>query len=186
MHLLLLSLGDGALTRFVAECVSKPASDVRIGVVAGAGRELLEDRGYTTVDDFGFGDVDAVYVGGGNTFRILADLQRSGMDLELSERVRAGLPYIGLSAGSVIVGPDIEPAGLLDDPTEAPDLACTAGFGLIDQVVVPHAGGMLPAYPSSLIAETLRIYGPRFPLLPVDDDQAVEIHDSTLRVIRSP
>jgi len=186
LHLLLLSLGDGALTRFVAERVSKPASDVRIGVVAGAGRELLHDRGYTTVDDFSFDDVDAVYVGGGNTFRILGDLRRSGMDLELAARVRAGLPYIGLSAGSVIVGPDIEPAALLDDPAEAPELGSTAGLGLIDQVVIPHAGGMLPAYPSSLIAQTLRTYGPRFPLLPVDDDQAVEVHDSTLRLIRSP
>jgi dipeptidase E len=186
LHLLLLSLGDGALTRFVAESVSTPASDVRIGIVAGAGRELLEDRGYSTVDDFSLDEVDAVYVGGGNTFRILADLRCSGMDRELTEKVHAGLPYIGLSAGSVIVGPDIEPAGLLDDPSAAPDLHSTAGFGLIDQVVVPHAGGVLPAYPSSLIAETLRTYGPRFPLLPVDDDQAVEVHGSTLRVVRSP
>ncbi|GEE02290.1 hypothetical protein nbrc107696_27360 [Gordonia spumicola] len=185
MHLLLLSLGDGALPRFVAECVPRPASQVRIGLLGGVGRELLEDRGFATVDRFEFDDVDAVYLGGGNTFAILADLRASGRDIELADRVRAGLPYIGLSAGSVIAGPDISPASVLDDPTQAPDLPDTAGLGLIDEVIVPHAGGMLPAYPPSLIAETMRSFGDRYPLLPLDDDQAVEVHGSNVHVVPS-
>ncbi len=185
MHLLLLSLGDGALPRFVAECVRKPAASVRIGIVAGAGRELLEDRGFQTVDDFAFDDVDAVYVGGGNTFAILADLRARGIDRELAERVHAGLPYIGLSAGSVIVGPDVEPAALLDDPADAPGLVDTTGLRLIDRVVVPHAGGMLPAYPSSLITETLDTYGSRFDLVPLDDDQALLVTPDSQEIVAS-
>ena len=34
------------------------------------------------------------------------------------DAVRAGLPYIGVSAGAAVAGPDIAPLALLDDPAE--------------------------------------------------------------------
>jgi dipeptidase E len=63
---------------------------------------------------------DAFYVGGGNTFRLLARLQETGLLDLLRERARAGIPYIGASAGSCIAGlsirttndmPIVEPRG---------------------------------------------------------------------------
>ncbi|NKF32480.1 type 1 glutamine amidotransferase-like domain-containing protein, partial [Pseudomonas sp. BGM005] len=50
--------------------------------------------------------IDAVYVAGGSTFALLEALRVTGNDVVLADRVRAGLPYIGLSAGSIIAGPD--------------------------------------------------------------------------------
>ena len=41
------------------------------------------------------GEVDAVAVGGGNTFQLLAQLQRRGLLDVLRDRIVAGLPYIG-------------------------------------------------------------------------------------------
>jgi dipeptidase E len=73
-----------------------------------AGRRVLEEA-------------DGVFVGGGNTFRLLDRLQRSDLAAPLAERVRAGLPYLGASAGTVITAPTmrttndmpiVEPASL--------------------------------------------------------------------------
>ena len=50
---------------------------------------------------------EAVFVGGGNTFRLLDTLQRLGLVAPLAARVRAGLPYLGASAGTAIAAPSI-------------------------------------------------------------------------------
>jgi dipeptidase E len=59
------------------------------------------------VTDDGVERADAVFVGGGNTFRLLKTLQERGMIALLRECVRDGLPYVGSSAGSVITAPTI-------------------------------------------------------------------------------
>jgi len=50
---------------------------------------------------------EAIFVGGGNTFRLLRTLQTRNLLDPIRDRVRAGIPYIGSSAGSVIAAPTI-------------------------------------------------------------------------------
>lgn len=52
-------------------------------------------------------DAPAFFVGGGNTFRLLERMQRTGLVDLIRNRVLAGVPYLGASAGSVIAGPSI-------------------------------------------------------------------------------
>lgn len=45
-------------------------------------------------------EADAVFVGGGNTFRLLTALYRTGLLTAIQKRAQAGMPYIGSSAGT--------------------------------------------------------------------------------------
>ena len=78
--------------------------------------------------------VDAVFIGGGNTFRLLKALQ----DLELLEpirrKVKSGAPYIGSSAGSNVAGPTIKTTK--DMPIVQP--RSFDSLGLVPFQISPH------------------------------------------------
>lgn len=52
-------------------------------------------------------ELQAVFIGGGNTYHLLARLHAAGLLPPLAARVRDGMPYIGSSAGSNVAGPNI-------------------------------------------------------------------------------
>jgi len=77
-------------------------------------RERYDKLGYNlfSVNDYdnaheAVESAEAVFIGGGNTFVLLNGLYKAGLIEELRERVEAGLPYIGTSAGSNVAGPTI-------------------------------------------------------------------------------
>jgi len=129
--------------------------------------------------------LDALYVASGSTFALLEALKTTGNDAVIIDHVRAGLPYIGTSAGSIIAGPDIAPASLMDDPADGPLLQDTQGLALVDTTVVPHADGLLPPYPPELIDRILETYGVEHRLQPLRDDQALLVDARGAQVIAS-
>ncbi len=52
-------------------------------------------------------EAEAVFVGGGNTFRLLAALYRHDLLEPIRRRVAEGMPYIGSSAGSIVACPSL-------------------------------------------------------------------------------
>ena len=60
-------------------------------------------------------EFDAIYVGGGNTFYLLKKIKEMGFDKLIRRFVALGKLYVGVSAGSMIAGPDIEIASPFDE-----------------------------------------------------------------------
>ena len=72
----------------------------------GAGLELLHCR-WRHAPLETLASAEAVFVGGGNTYALLKRLRESGLLDAIRDRVRAGMPYAGASAGSNVAGPTI-------------------------------------------------------------------------------
>src|SRR5680860_1472233 len=82
---------------------------------------------------------DAFYVCGGNTFSILAKMRDTGIDNFIKSQVLGGSVYLGVSAGSIIAGPDIEIAGWgTDGDSNDVGLINMKGFNFTDTAVFPH------------------------------------------------
>lgn len=76
----------------------------------------------------------ALFVGGGNTFRLLAALQRLGVIPVIRARVQDDLPYLGSSAGATITAPSIRTTN--DMPIVQP--ASFEALGLVPFQINPY------------------------------------------------
>lgn len=76
----------------------------------------------------------AIFVGGGNTFRLLTALYEHALLAPIRSRVQAGTPYIGSSAGSVVAGPTLKTTK--DMPIVQPP--SFDSLGLVPFQISPH------------------------------------------------
>jgi dipeptidase E len=125
-------------------------------------------------------DIQIIHITGGNTFYLLEKIRESGFDKVLPKMLDAGVVFVGTSAGSIIVGPDIEPVGLIDDPQDAPNLKSTKGLGLVDFVILPHFDNQ--KY-TEKYKEIMAKYNSDFNLLPLNDNQAALVDGNSYKVI---
>ena len=93
---------------------------------------------------------DAVAVGGGNTFHLLAAMQRTGVLDAVRARARDGTPYLGWSAGSVVACPT------LGTTNDMPIVEPPAGFGALGLVRFQINAHFTDAHPPGFQGETRR------------------------------
>jgi dipeptidase E len=108
---------------------------------ASTARERFQRMGYslesihTTADkQRAVNDAEAIFIGGGNTFRLLKALYDADVLQTIRQRVAEGAPYIGSSAGSNVAGPTIKTTK--DMPIVQPP--SFDALGLVPFQISPH------------------------------------------------
>lgn len=140
----------------------------------------------------------AVWVRGGNTFVLRAQLARCGGDEVLPRLLRTGvLAYAGYSAGACVMSSSLVGVDSADDPDEV-EPTCGIeprwdGLGLIDFAIVPHCppvGGARtdpepnmanPGDESARMIEACRAAG--VPYRCLTDDQAIVVDAATTTLL---
>jgi len=79
-------------------------------------------------------EADGVYVGGGNSFLLIRDLHERGLVAPIRDRVLAGAPYLGVSAGSNVACPTMMTTN--DMPIVLPP--SFESFGIVPFQINPH------------------------------------------------
>ena len=85
---------------------------------------------------------EAVFVGGGNTFRLLKWLQDEGLLGPIRDRAAEGMPYVGSSAGTNVAAPSIRTTNDMPIVPTANLLA----LGLVPYQINPHSSRPRPVF----------------------------------------
>lgn len=122
--------------------------------------------------------VDIINVGGGNTFFLLYWVRKSGLDKYLKELIDQGKIYMGVSAGSIIMGPNIELSGWKKGWDEnVVNLKDPTGLNLVPFAVSPH-----------FIEEDLFFLREKsktvdYPIIAINDTQAVMVVGNKYKIV---
>ena len=122
---------------------------------------------------------DLIYVSGGNTFFLLQELEKSGAKTIILEQVKGGKPYIGESAGSVIMAPNISYVKDVDDEKAAPQLKSFEGLGLVDFYPLPH----YKSFPFEEVTEKMLVKYAKLGLKPITNQQALFVNGNQTTLI---
>lgn len=122
---------------------------------------------------------DYIYLSGGNTFFLLQELRRTGADSVILEQIKTGKLYIGESAGSMVVSPDINYVKDMDDCNVATSLKTFAALNVIDFYPLPHYTN----FPFVNAVETIiSKYGSEMALYPISNSQAILVNGTEVKV----
>lgn len=123
-------------------------------------------------------DVDALLVGGGDPLYLSYWMRKSGL-ADLLPTLRSEMVYVGLSAGSMVMGPTFagENYGGINL-----DIADVSGLGIVDFAMFPHLDH--ERFPENSLANA-EAWAAKLPVptYAIDDQTALKVIDGTVEVI---
>jgi len=144
----------------------------------------IKNTGAQDIDVFKLGnekfiaekDYDVVFVCGGNTFDYLDRVRKTGLDkfiLDFAKKENS--TYVGVSAGSILAGPDIAIAG--DEDHNNIGLTDLKGLCLTDYIIYPHYRKELKPQLDEFKKRT------GYPIIELEDNQAFILENSVFHYI---
>jgi dipeptidase E len=128
-----------------------------------------------------FEDFDSILVGGGNNYYLLDHIRKSGFDKVLTRFLEKGV-YVGISAGSMVVGPNIEISKMGDK--NMINLKDLTGLNYVDFEVAPHKD--VPRFiERGRTEKAVKEFAKTVPydIVSITDDQAVVVVDGKRKII---
>jgi len=125
-----------------------------------------------------FSNLDVMHMGGGNNYHYLHSIRERGLEPEIREFISRNGVYVGSSAGSNIVCPEVD-EHLSNDANDI-GLSDIRGFGLVDFYTIPH----WDTYHGDKRTRQIQ-YGWESGkhVIPLTDEQAVLVVDGKFKII---
>ncbi|QEY26500.1 Type 1 glutamine amidotransferase-like domain-containing protein [Neisseria zalophi] len=124
-----------------------------------------------------FENADIIYFTGGNTFFLIDQIKKTGVDKFIEKHLKAGKWYVGESAGAIVCAQELSYIKLMDEVPDDFSQKDYSGLGLIDCYVVPHY--LCPPFKESsqqIVDSYLNLN-----LCPLDNSQAILVENGTTR-----
>lgn len=118
--------------------------------------------------------IDSIYVCGGNTYYLLSKVREANFEKVLDRLIDKGKLYLGVSAGSVVAGPNI---GISSSENDV-GLNDLTGLKLTNLVVAPH-------YCPEKVEKVEKFKNETdYTIYPLTDEQALLIIDDKIEIIQ--
>jgi dipeptidase E len=123
----------------------------------------------------GIKDFDVMYMCGGNTFHLLSQIKKFDFEKVIDRFIKSGKVYVGVSAGSIIMGPNIELAKFGDKKDGR--MKDFTGLKYISEAIAPHVTDedvfQVKAFQKKV----------KYKIIPLKDSQAVKVIDGKSQIV---
>lgn len=121
--------------------------------------------------------LQVIYIEGGNTFYLLDWIRKSGFDKVLRKFIDEGKIYVGVSAGSILVGPNIELSNWKHDwDKNIVNLQDLTGLNLVPFAISPH----FAEEDRALLEQKSKTVN--YPLVALNDTQAILVNGAHVKI----
>jgi dipeptidase E len=182
-----LELLDGKLAKVKAAIITTASPQKDKNKYAMKAKVDLLDMGVPLIDfidiehenPYRLNKYNAIYINGGNPFYLLYQLKKSGADVLLRNLAKRNTVFVGVSAGSLILGPTLDVVQYFTPQMNEVTLQDLMGLKITEKLIFPHYDreDLFPNKLGQTIEERLSAYEANYKcsVIRLKDDEAITI-----------